>query len=343
MNIAIGIKALNEERHIAAAIASALAACARVGGGDVILADSGSTDRTVEIARGYPGVRILQLADPAERSCGTGAQLAFQTVDADFFYLLDGDMVLDPAFLEHGLAFLTTNPGHAAVGGRVREANTGSIEFELRARNDRIKGSAIAGDVDRLDCGGLYRVAAIRALGYFADRNLHAFEEFDLGARLGAAGWKLARIDVPAVDHHGHSAGGYRLMLRRLRSGYAGGPGEVIRAAWGQPHWWHVVRRFAQLRYSIAVFGWWTALAGLAAAGLAGAASWVWLALLGVALFPLGFLVVRRRSARVGLYSLVTWNVIAIGMVQGLMRRRRGTVGMIAARDVSTNAQEPRG
>lgn len=334
MSVAIGIKALNEERNIAAAIASAQAACARVGGGTVVLADSGSKDRTVEIARRFPGVRIWQLADPVERSCGTGAQLAFQSIDADFFYLLDGDMVLDEGFLEHGIAFLDAHPGHAAVGGRVREANTGSIEFELRARNDRIKGSAIAGDVDRLDCGGLYRVSAIRAVGYFADRNLHAFEEFELGARLGAAGWKLARIDVPAVDHHGHSAGGYRLMLRRLRSGYAGGPGEVVRAAWGRQHWPFVVRHFAQLRYSIAVFCWWLALLFLAALGQ-------WWVLLIIGLIPAAFLIARRKDIRLGVYSLVTWNVIALGFLQGLVQRRRSPAEPIVAVELSANAPVP--
>jgi GT2 family glycosyltransferase len=333
VTIAIGIKALNEERHIAASIESALAAVSPYGG-QVVLADSGSTDATISIARGYPDVRILQLQNAGEKCCGTGAQLAFQTVDADYFYLLDGDMVLDPAFLAAGIAFLDAQPGHAAVGGRVREADTSSIEFELRARNDRIKGSALAGDVDRLDCGGLYRVSAIRAVGHFADRNLHAFEEFELAARLRAAGWKLARIDVPAVEHHGHATGGYRLMLRRLRTGYAGGPGEVVRAAWGRPHWPMVLRGFSQLRYSMIVIGWWLALATLAATGR-------WVALCLVALLPLMFLVVRRRSLRLGLYSLATWNMIAIGFLQGLVRPRRAPAQPIAFRDLS--APEPQG
>ena len=53
MRVSVVIKALNEERHIEAAIVSALAAVAAVGG-EVILADSGSTDKTVEIARKFP-------------------------------------------------------------------------------------------------------------------------------------------------------------------------------------------------------------------------------------------------------------------------------------------------
>lgn len=327
MTLTIGIKALNEEAHIAAALESALAAAAPFGG-RVILADSGSSDRTVEIAHQYPAVTILQLTDPEQRSCGTGAQLAFQSADGDYFYLLDGDMVLDPAFMAEGVGFLEQNPDYAAVGGRVREANTSSIEFELRARNDRVKGSAIAGDVDRLDCGGLYRVAAIREVGHFADRNLHAFEEFELAARLRARGWRLARIDVPAVEHHGHATGGYRLMLRRLRTGYAGGPGEVIRAAWARPHWGQVIRHFAQLKYSIAVIGWWGVLILLAVMGQ----GWLFLGLL---LLPLVFLVARRRSLRFGLYSLATWNMIALGFLQGLFRARRSPDEPIPAKTIA--------
>ena len=328
MNVAIGIKALNEERHIAASLESALAACARVGGGTVVLADSGSSDRTVAIAKSYPAVHIVQLADPAQRSCGAGAQLAFQATSAQFFYLLDGDMVLDPGFLEEGISFLEANPGYAAVGGRVREANTSSIEFELRARNDRVKQCSMPGDVDRLDCGGLYRAEAIRSVEYFADSNLHAFEEFELGARLRAKGWKLARIDIAAVEHHGHSVGGYRLMLRRLRTGYAGGPGEVVRAAWGKPHWHHVVRHFAQLRYSIAVITWWLALAAMLLLGQSAF-------FMSLVALPLLFLAARRRGLRLGFYSFVTWNVIAIGFLQGLLHPRRPPATPIPANYLS--------
>ena len=71
MKLSIGIKALNEEADIAAAIESALAA-AEPFAGEVVLADSGSTDRTIEIARSYP-VRIVQLANIGERCCGAGA------------------------------------------------------------------------------------------------------------------------------------------------------------------------------------------------------------------------------------------------------------------------------
>ncbi|WP_288487423.1 glycosyltransferase [uncultured Novosphingobium sp.] len=324
--VTIGIKALNEEAHIAQALASACAAVAPFGG-EVILADSGSTDRTIEIARGFP-VRILQLAIPAEKSCGTGAQLAFQQASGDFFYLLDGDMVLKPGFLDAGVAFLQENPQFAAVGGRVCEANTNSIEFELRAQSDAQKGSRVAGEVDRLDCGGLYRVTAVREAGYFADRNLHAFEEFELGARLRSKGWKLARVGVDAVDHYGHVVAGYKLMLRRLRSGYAGGPGEVVRAAIGQRHFGQVLRDFAQLRFGIVIYAWWVLLALCLAGG------W-WLGLAAIVALPVGYFSWRRGGLRLGLYSLATWNVNAIGLIQGFFRPRRPALEPIGCNDLS--------
>ena len=43
--------------------------------------------------------------------------------------------------------------------------------------------------------GGLYRRSAIEQTGYLSDRNLHGYEEFDLGIRLRDAGWQLHRLD----------------------------------------------------------------------------------------------------------------------------------------------------
>ncbi|WP_336965866.1 glycosyltransferase [Sphingobium aquiterrae] len=309
MTVTIGIKALNEEAHIADALASAVAAAAPFGG-EVVLADSGSRDRTVAIARGFP-VHIVQLANPEERCCGAGAQLAFQQARGNYFYLLDGDMTLDPDFLRAGIAFLEANPRVGGVGGHVVERNAAGEDFQVRAQKFR----AFAGPVDRLDCGGLYRMAALREVGYFADRNLHAFEEFDLGARLAAAGWTLARIDHPAVAHYGHVTGGYRLLWRRLATGYAGGPGEVLKAALGRRHLPVVLRRLRHVHMTAALMLWWAALAATAIGGH-------WWLLLGLILLPILFFTWRRRSLRLGLYILAAWNVAALGSIGALFRRR---------------------
>src|SRR5262249_12636333 len=108
LTVSIIIKALNEERNIAGAIESALAALAAIDG-EVILADSGSSDRTIEIARRYP-IRIVQLNNVADRSWGVGSQLGYQYSRGRYLCLIDGDMRLYGEFLGHALEFLERNP-----------------------------------------------------------------------------------------------------------------------------------------------------------------------------------------------------------------------------------------
>jgi len=327
MKLTIGIKALNEERKIAAAIESALVALAPFDG-EVVLADSGSDDATVEIARRYP-IRIVQLDHPDERSCGAGAQLAFQAARTEFFYLLDGDMVLSADFLPSAIETMEAFPDVAGVGGQVVETNTEGPENLIRAKVLQSSGARPAGEVDRLDGGGLYRTAAIRQVGYFADRNLHAFEEFELASRLRANGWRLLRLNRPAVSHHGHKGGGYRLLLRRLQTGYAGAAGEVLRAAIGRPHFWRVLR-LSHIRYGVAVILWWLAI--LTALGYPALALPTRIFLIAaLALAPLVLLTLRRGSLALGLYSLASWNVAAVGLILGLFQNRREPVAPIAA------------
>ncbi len=313
MKMVVGIKALNEADNIAASLESALAAIEALGPGwtgEVILADSGSTDGTIEIASRYP-VTILQLARREDGCCGAGAQLAFQQAEGDYFYLLDGDMEIDREMLVRGVAALQADERLAGVGGNVIERNLTGQEFQVRAQ----KAKAFEGDTDRLDCGGLYRMSALREVGYLADRNLHSFEEFDLGARLLARGWKLARIDHPGVYHFGHKTDGYRLLWRRLKSGYAGGLGEIVRGALGRPHLSVVARRLGPLQMACVVIGWWGAL-------LLSLLTRQWAILAALLLIPMAFFTWRRRSVRLGLYSYATCNVLAMGLVSGFFRSR---------------------
>ena len=334
MKLTIGIKAFNEEQHIAASLASAVEA-ARALDGEVVLADSCSTDRTVEIAKTFP-VRIVQLADPTDRSCGAGAQLAFQHAAGELFYLLDGDMVLDPEFLPAAIDFLERNPDVAAVGGRVEELNIHGHEFQIRADSLLKDPNRIPGIVDRLDGGGLYRASAVRDAGYLADRNLHAFEEFELAARLQSKGWKLARIDRHAVDHYGYKMDGYELLWHRAKLGYSGAAGEILRAAIGGSHLSFVVRKLGHIRNGAAVILWWIVLLASIATPMPLSARV--LLLLVLVAGPIAVLSFRRRSLSLGLYSFVAWNVVALGMLTGLFRKRVSPAQPLSSLKLETHA-----
>ena len=328
MSVSIIIKSLNEEARIAAAIESALAALPAPDG-EVIVVDSGSSDRTVEIARRYP-VLVVQLANLDERCCGVGPQLGYQLARGSCICLIDGDMELDADFLRQAVAFIETHPGYAGVAGRVEETNLESLEFARRVR--RAPADLDAGEVDRLNGGGLFRRAAIEEVGYFTDRNLHGYEELDLAARLRARGWRLRRLDLPFVRHYGHALNAYRLLWRRWMGGYVLGLGQVVRASLGKKHA-EIVLRLSEIRLWAAVAASWVVslllvlLSPSWGAGLA-------LAVLVQAL-PVLVMSVRYRSLAMGFYAVVAWHVHTLGFIAGLLRRRRDPAAPVEGRILS--------
>ena len=333
--VSIIIKALNEERHIAAALESALAALAGLDG-EVILADSASTDRTVAIAKTYP-ITIVRLDRIEDRSCGVGAQLGFQYSRGEFLFLMDGDMRLHPAFLATAVRFLRNNQAVAGVGGAVINKDVANLEYAQRVA--RFDPDSRVGAVTRLGGCGLYRRAAIEGLGYVTDRNLHGGEELDLGSRLHAAGWLLARIDHPAVEHYCHVGNPYRLLWQRIRTRNAWGPGELIRAAIGRPQFGFVVRsdRNSQLCGMVAV--WWGAIAVIAATGSGASAL---LAITALVVLPFAVMAARWRSLRNALYSLAVWNAQALCFLPGFLRARKPPAGWIDSTVVSDPGAAPR-
>lgn len=328
MTVSVIIKTLNEEKRIAAAIESALKALPE-GGVEVIVADSGSTDRTVEIAAAYP-VRVVQIEAPARASCGLGPQLGFQYSTQPFVCLIDGDMELDPDFLPAALAFLKDHPEMGGVTGHVVDQILESLEFQRRVRRQAPEKQA--GAIDRMNGGGLYRRAAIEQAGYFCDRNLHAYEEFDAGVRLRSQGWKLYRLDRPFVLHYGYATNAYRLLLRRWKTRYLRGMGEVLRGARGKPHWRNVLRELPELRLWGAVWLWWLAI--LAALVLALWFPWAALAALVIAVLPFALMSLRERSIAHGVYAVVAWMFHAAALPLGFLQKRRDPAGWIESRIV---------
>lgn len=322
--VSIIIKAFNEERHIAGAIESALAALAGISG-EIILADGASTDRTVAIAKEYP-IKIVRLDNTADRSCGAGAQLGFQYSRGEFICLMDGDMHLRRSFLAAGIGALRENPALAGVGGAVVDHDADNLEYAQRVR--RFDPDRRPGPVTRLGGCGLYRRTAIAAVGYLTDRNLHGCEELEAAARLHAAGWTLARIDCTAVDHFCRTGNPYGQLLGRMKSRNAWGPGEVIRAALGQPQFGYLVRNDRNSMLCGLVGLWWCAMA---AALLFGNGVWALPAAAALLALPFAAMSLRWRSLRNGIYSVTAWNAQALCFLPGFLSPRKPTANWIAS------------
>jgi glycosyltransferase involved in cell wall biosynthesis len=316
--VSIIIKTLNEESNIERAIRSALGAIAPFGG-EVIVADSGSTDRTVERAVKFP-VAVVQLARPTERCCGIAAQLGYQHSIGEYVHVLDGDMELDAGFLSHAVSFLDSHAAVAGVGGYIHEMRVENLEFEARVRRQHRREPKQAADVDCLSGGGLYRRAAIEDVGYLSDRNLHSFEEYELGARLRAKNWRIVRLPDHAADHYSYSMRTYPLLWSRVRSGYILGIGELLRSSLACGYLKAVLFELNALRVAVGVWLYWAAVALIYILITSDrlATSFILFALL----LPPIAMSVRNRSLKLGFHSVLLWYVSAIGLVIGFARSR---------------------
>ncbi len=332
VKLSIIIKTLNEESNVARAIESAIRAAAPFGG-EVIIADSGSTDRTIEIALQYP-ITVVQLDDPRQKCCGIGPQLGFQHSHGEYIYMLDGDMDLNPEFLQEAMEVLDREPSIAAVGGIVNEMRLKNLEFEKRVRQFLKRGVKHGSDVDCLNGGGLYRRAAIEQVSYFSDRNLHGFEEYDLGARLRTRGWRLVRLESRAVDHYSYALSTYRLLWYRIRAGRLLALGEILRAASRGKYLKNALVELRPIRFAIGTLVYWP-LVGLAAAAGASGASLVALLVLAASI-PVAVMAVRGGSLQSGAYAVAVWHLTAVNLLLGLVRVRKPPTEAIASRVLRT-------
>lgn len=309
MDVSVIIKAYNEQDCIARSIESAIAAIETLDG-EVILADSLSTDHTIDIAKKYP-ITIVQAVNAKDRRCGIGPQLGFQHAKGDFIYILDADMELDKNFLVTGLDILRSKPRLGGVAGIVTEKSEANYQFQSRKRRNS---EGLAGNVEWLDMGGLYRRKALESVAYFSNRNLHAFEEQELGLRLTHAGWSLERVNLPSVTHYGYDIGTFALLAKRWKSKYINGSGEVIRASLGKQYFLKTVVKQKHLLLALCIWCW--LIIGLIMS------PWTQVPLIGLGVIL--FLIISVRYARGTdlkntLIGIVVWQVSSIGLLRGLL------------------------
>jgi glycosyltransferase involved in cell wall biosynthesis len=326
--VSIIIKTLNEEPNIARAIESALTAAAPYGG-EVIVADSGSTDRTIDLAMRYP-ILVVQVGRFEERRCGLGPQLGYQHSSGEYIYVLDGDMDLKAHFLQQAIELLDHQPSIAGVGGFVREMRLNNLEFENRTRHFLRCQIENGADVDCLTGGGLYRRSAIEHVHYLSDRNLHGFEEYDLGARLRLRGWRLIRLQSHAVDHYSYQLNTYHLLWLRVRAGRLLALGEILRAAAHGQYLRGAVVELRPIRFALGTLFFWVFVCLLASAASSGGLLVAFLAL--SAMSPIAAMTIRSGSLASGVYSVAVWHLTALSLLLGLVCARKPPATFIKSR-----------
>ena len=193
MNSSVGIVAIgrNEGARLEACLESVVG---RVGA--VVYVDSGSSDGSVEMARGR-GVEVVELdmSKPftAARARNAGlARLKEVAPDVEFVHFLDGDCVVVDGWLDAAVEALRADAELAVVCGWRREREPDASVYNLICD---IEWQAPAGITDA--CGGdaMMRMDRFESVGGF-DESLIAGEEPELCVRLRARGWKILRVPM---------------------------------------------------------------------------------------------------------------------------------------------------
>ncbi|MCM8731664.1 glycosyltransferase family 2 protein [Hephaestia sp. GCM10023244] len=190
-------------------------------GGAIVYVDSGSSDDSVARAE-QAGAQVVVLAADrpftAARGRNAGADwLQTHLVGLEFIQFLDGDCLLDPAWIDAALQTMAEAPDAAVVCGRRRERFPDASWYN---RLCDIEWDTPIGIVPT--CGGdaLMRLSAFQDVGGFATE-LIAGEEPDLCHRLRRAGWTIHRIDHDMSRHDAAMMHFAQWWQRNRRSGYA--------------------------------------------------------------------------------------------------------------------------
>jgi GT2 family glycosyltransferase len=321
----------NQEWNIARLLESVLEEVAEISS-EVVLVDSASTDRTLEIARNYP-IDIIRLDENQRLTAHKGQYVGYQHTSGDLILFLDGDMELCKGWLGKGLDVIKKDNDVAAVSGPwinlplVLPQTPGSSQLP-RDVSDRL---ALYQESDinwshtpdktqavlMLGGAGLYRRKVLEQIGGPFNPEFFSDAEPELCIRIRHAGYQILRIEYPIAYHYTAPLEAISTMLGRRKRNLYLGYGQIMRHHFGTRLFWLYSRErgfafFPILGITIGLICFlWYLLGG----------SWVCLGLW--VLFLILFIVfdaIRKRSLYQTVYSLIKRLIIVEGTVRGFFK-----------------------
>lgn len=308
---------LNEAERLASSLRSVFDTCPEGNLLEVIYVDSGSRDRSVDIASSIEGVRVLRLDSPTP-SAAKARNLGLRNVGGRYVQLLDGDSILQRGWLVKARDYLDENPDVACVFGQLLEMHP---EQSVYMRVCGLDWHVPPGEY-RL-CGGnaMWRRDVLEAAGYF-DEGFPLGEEPDLCYRVRQKGWRIHCIDAPMVKHDLGMTRFGQYWRRAENSGKA-----YVRVAaryWRQPEklWlYESVRNFVDpaVWVSILAAGTWFVSLGF---GLVAVATWTTLRATRTALKMRGRVKGWQDALLYGFHTQLIRLPVAVGQIKALLLNR---------------------
>jgi len=190
----------------------------------VIYVDSGSSDGSVERARPLcDAVLPLDPAKPfsAARARNEGAALLRQRHPGlRHVQFIDGDCLMQPAWLDAAEAALDADPKLAVVIGHLQEMKP---EASVYNRLCALEWQSPAGLIDNFGALGgimMVKLAVFESLGGFRPEVI-AGEDSEFGVRVGESGLQVCKLDVAMARHDADIHRFSQWWTRSVRAGHA--------------------------------------------------------------------------------------------------------------------------
>ncbi len=225
-DLAVVLISKNQEWNIARLIESVLKETTGFHSKEIVLVDSASTDKTIEIARRY-NINILRLKPDQRLTAAAGRFVGYQHTSAELCLFLDGDMQLREGWLEEAVSFLYHHSDVAAITGELIETSN-SANFVIPVVPEQPESGSSAIEVLQVGGAAVYRRSVLRQVGTF-NPYLYSDEEPELCIRIRRSGYRLIKLECPIAYHYSGAPDNFLTLLARWKRNLYVGSGQNIR------------------------------------------------------------------------------------------------------------------
>jgi glycosyltransferase involved in cell wall biosynthesis len=314
MVLSVVVICKNEERFIADCIESVLNSTRSIRKKEVIVVDSCSEDRTIQIAGRYP-ITILQLRPGWTHTPSAGRYIGYLNSSGRYVFFIDGDSILIDGFMEKAIKSINLNDRLGAVTGKRHEACY-SADGSVQRRNDIYQIGDSEKYLDIARCSSLFKRSALEKAGSF-NPYIYSEEEAELSDRMKRVGYQILGIPFDMVVHNiTVRADTLKGMARRIHMRFNLGPGQIMRCRLREGMSSELFRRISGGMYPL---GWLLVglLTGVLALAFGKAVPFlVWLAL---SLLLVIVIALKARSLRGALKNIAIWITYGYSFLLGFM------------------------
>ncbi|MGZ5007125.1 MAG: glycosyltransferase family 2 protein [Methylobacter sp.] len=189
---------------------------------EIILVDNGSSDGSVEIARRFPAVQLMQLDRNTGFAGGNNLAIQAASKESEWIALINPDAFAEPHWLEGLLSAAARNPGFDVFGSQLLNAAEPTLldgagdAYHLSGLVWRIgHGMPVSATEENphevfspCAAAALYRRSALDKIGGFDEDYFCYLEDVDLGFRLRLAGYRCLYVPESVAHHVGSGSTG---------------------------------------------------------------------------------------------------------------------------------------